>query len=248
LSLLISATVVVSVQATGIVLASALLVVPAASASFLSKSFVGRLGFGALYGALAGATGAFLSTRFDQLPTGPTIILSAIGYLLVTLIFSPERGWLARAVRRSRLSRRHQEEDLLKAIYLEEERQSEKSPVPYELIRKLWTQTTPFERVFERCRRRGWVLEQGEAVLLTEEGRGKALHVVRNHRIWELYLVRKLDFALDHVHDDAEEVEHILTPEIVHRIEESLGSPLHDPHGRLIPSLKDLKNFEVPGY
>jgi len=250
LSLLVSATVVVSVQATGVVLASALLIIPAATASLLSKSFRGRLVWGSFFGGLAGATGAVVSAQVDRLATGPSIILSAIFYLGLILLVAPRNGWLSRSVERRRARLRHEEEDLLKLIYMQEERQGANTLVSTSAIKSQWLTGVPrFEKILERCRRLGWTLVSPEGVLrLSAEGRRKALQVVRNHRIWELYLVRKLDFALDHVHEDAEEVEHILTPEIVRRIEESLGSPLLDPHGRAIPSVADLKKFEVPGY
>lgn len=248
LSLLISATVVVSVQATGVVLASALLIVPAATASFLSKSLLGRLGWGALFGALAGALGAGLSSEIDHMPTGPAIILSAIALLVLTLLFAPERGWISRGLRRRQQKLRHENEDFLKAIYMEGERQPEGHLTLAARIREGWVGTKPYETILARALKNGWVLLRADALELSEVGREIALQVVRNHRIWELYLVRKLDFALDHVHEDAEEVEHILTPEIVRIIEASLGSALHDPHGRVIPSLSDLKRFEVPGY
>jgi manganese/zinc/iron transport system permease protein len=71
---------------------------------------------------------------------------------------------------------------------------------------------------------------------LTGAGLEEARRVTRRHRLWELYLANKLDIAADHVHDDAEEIEHILTPELEARLLEILGQPAVDPHRSTIPA------------
>jgi manganese/zinc/iron transport system permease protein len=76
---------------------------------------------------------------------------------------------------------------------------------------------------------------------LTPEGWLRACAVVRNHRLWELYLTNRAKFAADHVHDDAEVIEHVLGEETVRQLERLLDFPERDPHGKLIPSLTDLQ-------
>jgi DtxR family transcriptional regulator, Mn-dependent transcriptional regulator len=71
---------------------------------------------------------------------------------------------------------------------------------------------------------------------LSEEGRRIALRIVRKHRLWEVFLVEKLNFAWDNVHEVAEQLEHIDSPELVRAIDEFLGYPKFDPHGDPIPS------------
>ena len=75
---------------------------------------------------------------------------------------------------------------------------------------------------------------------LTPKGWGKACRIVRNHRLWELYLTNEARYAPDHVHDDAEKIEHVLGEETVRRIERILSNPRKDPHGKLIPSQQDI--------
>ncbi|MDX1905804.1 MAG: metal-dependent transcriptional regulator [Bacteroidia bacterium] len=72
--------------------------------------------------------------------------------------------------------------------------------------------------------------------VLTEEGRRIALSIVRKHRLWEVFLVDKLHFSWDNVHEVAEQLEHINSPELVRRIDAFLGFPKFDPHGDPIPS------------
>lgn len=75
----------------------------------------------------------------------------------------------------------------------------------------------------------------GDSLRLTPGGRRKAEAVVRKHRLWEVYLTRRLELPSDHVHRDAEAMEHALSDDAVQRLEEQLGFPAVDPHGRSIP-------------
>ena len=71
---------------------------------------------------------------------------------------------------------------------------------------------------------------------LTAAGTAEAARVLRNHRLWELYLTRRLDLPADHVHRDAEDMEHALSPELVRELEALLGPQTRDPHGRSLPA------------
>lgn len=70
---------------------------------------------------------------------------------------------------------------------------------------------------------------------LLPEGKNSALHVIRKHRLWEVFLVQKLNFKWDEVHEIAEQLEHIKSPLLVERLDEFLGRPTIDPHGDPIP-------------
>ncbi len=73
-------------------------------------------------------------------------------------------------------------------------------------------------------------------VSMTQHGEKAALEVIRKHRLWETFLVEKLNFAWDQVHEVAEQLEHIHSPLLIQRIDALLGYPTHDPHGDPIPS------------
>lgn len=73
-------------------------------------------------------------------------------------------------------------------------------------------------------------------VSLTEEGNRVALQVIRKHRLWEVFLVDKLKFSWDEVHEVAEELEHVNSALLTRRLDEFLGHPQFDPHGDPIPS------------
>lgn len=78
--------------------------------------------------------------------------------------------------------------------------------------------------------------EPYKGVLLTTSGREAALKVVRRHRLIELYLVRELGYALQDVHDEAENLEHAVSDQFVEAIAAKLGDPVIDPHGDPIPT------------
>lgn len=74
-----------------------------------------------------------------------------------------------------------------------------------------------------------------QGVKLTELGEKKALRIIRKHRLWEVFLVDKLQFNWDEVHDIAEQLEHIKSPLLIKKLDEHLGFPRFDPHGDPIP-------------
>lgn len=79
------------------------------------------------------------------------------------------------------------------------------------------------------------IYKKYQGVELTDQGRFMALMIVRKHRLWELFLVEKLDFSWDEVHDVAEQLEHIKSEKLTNKLEEFLGFPTEDPHGDPIP-------------
>ncbi|UYW00966.1 metal-dependent transcriptional regulator [Flavobacterium agricola] len=74
-----------------------------------------------------------------------------------------------------------------------------------------------------------------QGVKMTELGQKSAKMIIRNHRLWEVFLVEKLNFSWDEVHEVAEELEHIKSEKLITKLDEFLGFPSHDPHGDPIP-------------
>lgn len=77
--------------------------------------------------------------------------------------------------------------------------------------------------------------EKSKGVKLTQHGRDVAISVVRKHRLWEAFLLDKLGYGWDEVHDIAEQLEHVHHPELADRLDKFLGHPKYDPHGDPIP-------------
>lgn len=80
--------------------------------------------------------------------------------------------------------------------------------------------------------------EKSKGVKLTEKGRQIAINIIRKHRLWEVWLVSKLDFKWDQVHEIAEQLEHVVSDELIEQLDKHLGFPKTDPHGDLIPDAK----------
>lgn len=81
------------------------------------------------------------------------------------------------------------------------------------------------------------VYKKYQGVLLTEKGNHLAKMIVRKHRLWEVFLVDKLQFPWDEVHDIAEQLEHIKSEKLTNKLDDFLGNPTEDPHGDPIPDV-----------
>lgn len=79
--------------------------------------------------------------------------------------------------------------------------------------------------------------EKYKGVYLTSKGITMATNLIRKHRLWEVFLVDKLKFSWDEVHDIAEELEHVHSDELINRLDNYLGNPKYDPHGDPIPNI-----------
>ncbi len=258
LGVLIAATVVVNLQATGVILASALLIIPASTATFFSRSFEQRLLISALLGGTAAFLGAAISAGIARTPTGPSIILVGISLFLFAWLFAPRSGFIARKIAAQRRQRQDLDENLLKTIYYWNEIENNLKAatwirLPLIISRLAVDDVARLPQTIERARELS-LIEEGQdeagnpALRLREEGMRVGADVVRRHRLWELYLMKRLDFKIEWVHDEAERAEHFIDQRIIQEIEVSLGNPRIDPHGRVIPSVQDLRAHEVPGY
>ncbi|MES2425416.1 MAG: metal-dependent transcriptional regulator [Bacteroidota bacterium] len=88
--------------------------------------------------------------------------------------------------------------------------------------------------------------EKYQGVTLTAAGEKIALHIIRKHRLWEYFLVEKLNFKWDEVHEMAEEMEHISSVELIDRLDKFMDYPKHDPHGDPIPDRDgNIKKYEL---
>ena len=80
--------------------------------------------------------------------------------------------------------------------------------------------------------------QKSKGVKLSEQGRQIALNIIRKHRLWEVWLVNNLEFKWDEIHEIAEQLEHVISNELIEKLDEHLGYPKSDPHGDLIPDSK----------
>ena len=88
------------------------------------------------------------------------------------------------------------------------------------------------------------IYEKYNGVRLSNDGENKAISIIRKHRLWETFLVRKLDFSWSEVHDVAEQLEHIKSEKLIDKLDQLLNYPKFDPHGDPIPSKKGVFKFQ----
>ncbi len=132
-----------------------------------------------------------------------------------------------------------QAEDYLKAVY--ELEQGESPAGTNALAGRLGIAAASVSGMLQRLARLGLVhTERYRGTRLTEAGRAVALQLIRRHRIIESYLVTRLGFAWDDVHDEAERLEHAASTELIERMAQDLGHPTADPHGAPIPTVEGV--------
>jgi len=128
------------------------------------------------------------------------------------------------------------EENYLKTIYKLQE-QSGEIVINSDLARALEVHSASVTDMLKKMARKKLIhYEKSRGVRLTEKGKQVAIVIIRKHRLWELFLVEKLGFKWDEVHEIAEQLEHIDSEPLINRLDAYLGHPKSDPHGDPIPN------------
>jgi len=237
----VSITVVGGMEAVGAILVVTMLIAPGATAYLLTDKLWRMLMIAAGCGAASALLGYHAALWLDCSTAG-AMSLVATALFVAAFAFAPRHGVIVRQVRRSRLADRIARENLLGAAYKMVSAPATSITVPASaLCEQLRVLPKEFKRTCRRLQNHGWIVhdKQGQ-VQLTEKGFGLAKRIVRAHRLWETYLVDRMGIESDHVHPDAEEVEHILSEKLLDRLDEALEHPEEDPHGRSIPRLSEL--------
>ena len=129
----------------------------------------------------------------------------------------------------------HTEENYLKAIFKISEKQ-DKPASTNAISSEMKTSAASVTDMIKRLSEKELInYERYRGVTLTAEGARIATHLIRKHRLWEVFLVDKLGFSWDEVHEIAEQLEHIKSPELVEKLDGFLEYPRFDPHGDPIP-------------
>lgn len=241
LFLLLVLAIVIGIRSVGVVLMAGMLIAPAVAARQLSHRLWAVFIYAAVIGALSGFLGNYLSVEVPQwgggewnfsLPTGPMILLSASAICLLSLLFARQNGLVSRLLRIVRFREQCRAENLLKSLW----RKGDTCEASFEEIKR-WQPLSflQLRLLLANLKRQGWIeVSSAHTIKLTHEGRLRATRIVRVHRLWEAYLVF-LGQGAEKVHRSAEEMEHIITPELERDLEELLGDPKHDPHAQPIP-------------
>lgn len=248
---LVTVVTIVGLQAVGLILMIALLVIPAAAARFWTQRMTRMTAYSAGIGAVSCMLGAGMSAILPKLPSGAMIVLMSAFFFLISMFLGTSRGVLIRVTRRWQLNRKIDRQHLLRGLYefLEEQglltdrRQSpmdsRQSPVPWSEVVSMrsWSQRR-LANCVNRAADEGLVTyDPRRWVRLTDAGFLRAEHLVHDHRLWEMYLITHADVAPSRVDRDADAIEHVLDAELIAKLEELLnrkrrqdGVPAN-PHG-----------------
>ena len=230
LMLLLSFAVVASLQTVGVILVVAMLITPAATALLLSQRLGRVLWIAGLIGMLSAIFGMVVAVWLNT-PPGPAMALVATLFYLLTVVFAPRRGLVAKAWYRLQRRRLTVKEDILKRVFRQNQKHgstdAEQIREELDLGRAAWN------RQIANLRTKG-LMDKSE-LRLTDGGKLLAIKMVRAHRLWETYLNQEVGLTPDQIHAEAERLEHLLTDEMLDRVDEELGYPEMDPHGSKIP-------------
>lgn len=256
---------IIGLQAVGLILMIALLVIPAAAARFWTERMTRMTAVAAGIGAVSCMIGSAMSAVFPRLPSGAMIVLVSALIFLVSMVVGPRRGVLVRALRRRSLNQRVDRQHLLRGIYEVLEAHGEAPPVVIGrsasaagerepggefgaevpiaelLTRRSWS-AARLRRAIRRAARDGlMVAAAGGTVRLTPHGMERAARMVRDHRLWEKYLITHADVAPSRVDRDADAIEHVLDTAMIAELQalldddESRGAVPACPHDFVAP-------------
>lgn len=247
---LISLAVVVGIRCVGVVLMSAMLIAPAVAARQFTHRLWQMFVISGCVGMGCGFSGNYLSVELSRLfqlyqgspltlPTGPMVVLTGTVVAFLSLLLAPERGLLFRYVRMWQFRKKCVRENILKAMwYLREQEQVSVEQFAHRQQGSLWKLGFWMARLTAQ----GFLKKEPGGYRLTVKGRNRGEQIVRLHRLWELYLVDQLGMGVERVHCCAEEIEHILTPELELRLTQLLKDPKKDPHHKPIPPRQEFRH------
>lgn len=236
-SVLLTLSIVVGIRSVGIVLMTGMLIAPCISARYLTKKFSTYLVCSLAFGLISTFAGNVLAINWPFetegmhfIPTGPTTVIIASLMAFAIMLFSPKYGVLGKRSRRKKFEKRVACENILKAFWKTDQRVDPKEFKLGHLTSKKMTRST-----LKKLISQGFIEREGKYLHLTEDGKKKAAYIVRLHRLWELYLSEHLEYPKEDIHKNAEEIEHLITPEIEEKLTKLLENPKMDPHNKPIP-------------
>ncbi|HEX7450190.1 MAG TPA: metal ABC transporter permease [Pirellulales bacterium] len=233
---MVALAVVAAFNAVGSVLVLAMLVVPAATGHLLSDR-LGRMMAWAVAAAVVSAVMAYAGDVNLGVGMAPMLPLAAGALFATALLLAPRHGLVSRVWHRLSLAVRIKAEDVIAALYRDEESGGKaapgwtvkhglavagRGPLAWLALGRLWLHREATGVIAQQMR-------------LTERGREAARSLIRSHRLWESYLGEHFDLPLDHLHEPAERIEHYIGPSLREQLASELARPGLDPHGKQIP-------------
>ena len=227
---MISATVVAGLKTTGVILVVAMVITPASAAYQLTNRFSHMLILAGFFGGISAYLGMVLAFVINA-PSGPSMVLVATAIFGLSMLFSPSHGYVFEKLRKIRLKRHIDGEDVIKAVYKLEQYNETATKDRIGGLAGLPLERLP--KLLLRLSKEQLLNFTDASATLTEAGRKRAIELVRSHRLWESYLAEHANIPTGDLHHHAEQLEH--AHELADEIDKTLGHPKHDPHGSEIP-------------
>ncbi len=236
LSVLTVLAIAIGIQAVGVVLMAAFLIAPAAAARYWTNKLGVMVFLAVVFAVLSGLVGTYVSYVIPNMPTGPWIVTVMSVVTILSVVIGQKKGVLYGWLQQRRNKRKILRENILKCLYHlgEVDGKFEALRTQQEIQQRRGIEASHLKKGLIRLRNLHLVTFNGEQVALTPEGVSIGARITKIHRLWELYLTKYMQLPADHVHDDAEAIEHIITPELEMELESQLGFPAIDPHNQPI--------------
>ena len=217
--------VIIGIRAVGIVLMAAMLITPAAAARFWTDRLTKMLLLAAILGIIAGLMGSFLSYTAPGMPTGPWIVMTITLIAYISFLFAPKKGFIARKLQQARHQQKTLAENILKLFYELGIAQSEffTNRTIEELLMHRNMPLKQLKKGLKALERQSLLQHKNNKWRLTGAGKNQGEQISERHQLWEFYLTHYLKIKPDHVHEDAESIEHILTPWLVKELRKLLN-------------------------
>jgi Mn-dependent DtxR family transcriptional regulator len=153
---------------------------------------------------------------------------------MLAFLFSPKEGVVTKLIRRIESSRQVLADDVVKLMYKLSGAGS-KTEMLDKISNELGVSDKKIYSAIKMLTSKGFILGTNGSFTITEDGSKYALRLIRIHRLWETYITKENVTGLEHIHPEAEKIEHFLPEELVDELDEELGYPEKDPHGSEIP-------------
>ncbi|MED4453120.1 metal ABC transporter permease [Metabacillus fastidiosus] len=196
LMVLVVSAVVIGLQTVGVVLMAAMLITPAISARYWTEKLSAMIIISGVIGGISGVLGTLLSTTAKGMATGPLIIVAATSMFLISLVFAPNRGLLAKLFKQLSVRKRTARNQLLLNFYELSELGDNAGFTAEQLMSKRKLSYSMSLSMLQQFEKKAWVYKTSdEKWKLTDAGLEKAYEIVLNERLFEMYLMHEMELA-----------------------------------------------------
>ncbi|MEC2077908.1 metal ABC transporter permease [Metabacillus fastidiosus] len=196
LMVLVVSAVVIGLQTVGVVLMAAMLITPAISARYWTEKLSAMIIISGVIGGISGVLGTLLSTTAKGMATGPLIIIAATSMFLISLVFAPNRGLLAKLLKQLSVRKRTARNQLLLNFYELSEQGDNDGFTVEQLMSKRKLSYSMSLSMLQQFEKKAWIYKiSDEKWKLTDAGLEKAYEIVLNERLFEMYLMHEMELA-----------------------------------------------------